>query len=345
MWYGTRNFDFNAKSKMTYKEFEHIYFHIYFGINETDNNKLWFIHNPEDKIQRNFVKKCKDMSPQEFDKIWLPFCEKQKVIRERRLKKFKNYKPSDFADMPMEQKIQYIDAIANTNKSKEELGEYLSVTYKNLMACLFSIQPSKQLLLEEQRDLNHFMNVLIGSSLDKAIKEVDKRTLKQRKQDLQDFTHLFCKTYKISEPELRFEEKEMIGQFHATGTIYNDGRFEVKGIIDINEQLLQDSTDDKWKVFGILFHELMHARQFRWEFSLDEKHSPFTKICKFTNDFTHYKAFNWEIYRLQPKEGHAYYMQWKFNEQCNERIFKGNAKQNVLDAPSARTLWYDYQSR
>lgn len=331
---------------MTYKEFEHIYFHIYFGINEADNSKLWFLYNPEDKIQRNFVKKCKDMSPQEFDEIWLPFCEKQKVIRERRLKKFKKHKPSDFADMSMEQKIQYIDAIANINKSKEEQYEYFYETHRNLMACLFSIQPSKQFLLEEQRDLNHFMNALIGSGLDKAIKEVDKCTLKQRKQDLQDFAHLFCKIYKISEPELRFKENEMSGQFCPTGTIYNDGKFEIKGIININEQLLQDSADDKWKNFGILFHELMHARQFRWEFSLDEKYSPFTKVCKFPDDFTSYnQAFDLEIYRLQPKEGHAYYMQWKFNEQCNERIFNGKAKQDFLDAPAARTLWYDYQGR
>lgn len=171
------------------------------------------------------------------------------------------------------------------------------------------------------------------------------RTLKQRKQDLQDFANLFCKIYKISEPELRFEEKEMIAQFHPTG-VYNDGKFEIKGVIDINEQFLQNSADDLWNNFGILFHELMHARQFRWGLSLDEKYYPFTKVCDFSNDFTSYdKAFDLEVYRLKPKEGHAYYMQWKFNEQCNERIFKGKEKQNALVAPFARALWYDYQSR
>lgn len=329
---------------MTYKEFEHICFHIYFGTNETDN-KLWFIYNPEDEIQRNFVKKYKDMSPREFDKIWLPFCEKQKAVRERRLKKFRKHKPSDFADMPLEQKIQYIDAIAKNPKSKEEWNEYFYKAHENLRACLFSIQPSKQFLLEEQRDLNHFMNAIIGAGLDKAIKEAEKRTPGQRKKDLEDFARLFCNVYKLPEPELRFEESEMSGQFCPSVSLWDDGTFETKGIISINEQLLQDSTDDKWKNFGILFHELMHARQFRWEFSLDEKHSPFTKVCDFTNDLTLDQGFNLEIYRLQPKEGHAYYMQWKFDEQCNERIFGGKIKQKALDAPAARTLWFDYPKR
>ena len=137
----------------------------------------------------------------------------------------------------------------------------------------------------------------------------------------------------------------MSGQFCPTVNLYDDGRFETKGIISFNEQLLQDSADDKWKNFGILFHELIHARQFRWEFSLDEKHSSFTKVCDFPNDVTPNQNFNLEIYRLKPKEGHAYYMQWKFDEQCNERIFKGKIKQKALDAPAARTLWFDYHKR
>ena len=70
------------------------------------------------------------------------------------------------------------------------------------------------------------------------------------------------------------------------------------------------------------------------------------KMSKAMEDYTEkLQAFDLEIYRLQPREGHAYYMQWKFNEQCNERIFNGKAKQDFLDAPAARTLWYDYQGR
>ena len=332
---------------MDYKEFEYICFHMNIGHNK-ERTKLYFQFDVNSEHQRNIVEKYMNMKPDEFEKFWFPLCEKQKLVREQRLEEFKKLNSTDFSDMPLEKKLQYIDAITATNRTAEEWASYFTEVQGNLKACLFSMQPSKKFLLEEQRNLNHFMNALMGTEmvtlfgngLVKRMKETKNRTPEQRKEDMLDFIHLFSQAYKIPQPELRF------GDFPNAKTRLGECFIENnKSVINIHEKLLQDNDANCFTNFGVLFHELTHAKQNYWATTYDEKYSLYAKMFCALDKLISDKALNVNIYVLQPREGHAYYMEQKFEEQLNERVFDGKLTQKGLRFQVTRTLWYDYQGR
>lgn len=309
------------------------------GIDPTQG-RLVFGYNSKNARQCAIVDKYKDMPPEEFKKLLPPLLEKQKIVYKRRLKKFKQLKPSDFAKMPLKRKLQYVESVSGQKYSSEEWSKLFLEVKDNLRACLFTLQPSKKFLLEEKRDLNHFMNALFGVGLDKAIKETTQRNPEQRKQDMQDFLCVFCKVYKMPEPQLLFGEFNNPGAFNCM-----DEDRTCRYTVKIHENLLQDKKMNGVKNFGILFHELMHAREAYLQLFNGDKHPEFSWILdnlqKLINDF----KFDLDIYSLLPKEGHAYYMQQKFEEQLNERVFGGHAEQYDYNFQNSRTLWYDYQER
>ena len=307
---------------------------------DNDSNRLVFGYNKNNKRQCHLVDKYKDMPPEEFKNLLPPLLIKQKIVWKRRLKKFKRLKPSDFSKIPLERKLQYIESIAGPKYSREEWLKLFNEIRDNLRACLFTMQPSKKFLLEEKRDLNHFMNALIGVGLDKAIKETPQRFPEQRQQDMQNFVSLFCKVYEMPEPKLLFEKYNTLGSFRK---VNSDNKFDFT--VELHECLLQDKKTDGLKNFGILFHELMHARQAYLQLFNGDKHPTYSWILDNLQQELNDHYFDADVYSLLPKEGHAFYMQHKFEEQCNERIFDYKAKPNLYVFSVSRTLWYDYQGR
>ncbi|MBR1604538.1 MAG: hypothetical protein IJ660_00340 [Alphaproteobacteria bacterium] len=323
---------------MDFEEFEYICFHMIVGPDK-DTNRVCFGYDAGNLRACSIANKYKDMPLDKFEKAWFSLCNKKKMIRKQRLKEFTRLNSSDFSNMPLEKKLQYFDAISGYKCSTKQWDIYFTKAQDNLKACLFSIQPSKKFLLEEQRDLNHFINALIGTGLDKDIKKMDQKTSEQQKKVMSKFVHVFSKVYKIPEPELLFEK-----ELSSLGECCSDNpNMRYYPFIKINENLVQSSEREWLNKLGILFHELIHIRQHWWPF--EDKHPLFSRACNNLNNLTSNQSFNLEIYTLLPREGHAYYMQQKFEEQCNERIFDYKIKQDTLDLPTSRTLWYDYQGR
>ena len=322
---------------MDFEEFEYICFHMLVGPDK-EHNKTWFLYDASNEHQCNIASKYENMPLNEFEKIWFPLCHKKKIIRKQLLKSFKRLNPSDFLDMSLEQKLQYLDAISGYKRSTKQWDTYFTPkTQDNLKACLFSMHPSKKFLLEEQRDLNHFINALIGIGFDREMKRMDKMTAEQQKEVMSKFVHIFSIVYKVPKPELLFEKQlPMLAQCCPDNP--NKRHFP---FIKFNEGLLQYSEREWLDKFGILFHELIHVRQHWWPF--EERYPLFSRACNNLDTLTSNQSFNFEIYSLLPKEGHSYYMQHKFEEQCNERIFDYKEKPTSYPFATSRTLWFDYQ--
>ena len=322
---------------MDYKEYEYIFFFMNIAI-DGNRNRLTFGFNKNNRHQCYIVNKYKDMPPEEFMKEVKAYSKKDWIIGKKRLNKFKQLKTSDFSAMSLERKLQYIKAISDHPYSKEEWITLFTEIKDNLRACLFSLQPDKKFLLEEQRNLNHFMNALIGVGLDKAIKGATKKTPKEQKQDLHDFMSLFCKVYEMPEPDLKF------GKFNALGSCYKDQHF--KCTVRIDNSLLKDAEKNSFRNFEILFHELVHVRQSYLQLFNGDKHPTFSWIFDNLENLINEKYFDLDTYSLLPKEGHAYYMQHKFEELCEERIFNNkphNKEKLNYSFSQARTLWFDYK--
>ena len=348
---------------MDYEEFEYIYCGQYIQVQKSaDQKHLVFKCYKNDKRTYEIAEKYKDMSPEEFDKICDPHYSKMKALKHKRefiINEFKSLKPTDFKDMPQEQKFKYLDALAYDNRRTKEWEQDFSGADDNIQACLFSIKADKSFWVEEYAKVNLFISALIGVGLADNIKNANKRTSEQKKEDIYKFIDLFCKVYDTPRPEVVFRNPALHQAYCETSS---EGKS-----IRLADDLI--NKEMQWHYYDVIFHEMIHVYQhtlFDKDPEKNKMFSPWYNRLKFGTWCTaqgsideKYKIAD-KIYELLPIEAHAYSMGATFGTFFSERILGRNAYhpaglayRNIYfgwTMPSyyeAKTLssWHDYQGR
>lgn len=244
---------------------------------------------------------------------------------------FKSLSTSDFVTISDEQKLLYLDMLTSKDADNEQYRKNFSGTYNNLKACLYSIKVPNHFIIKEKAKVNHFINALIGLGMDNKITNADKRTSKEKMQDINDFVNLFCQIYQTPVPKIKFQNPNSSDDYIAS--VSKDGK-----TIKLPQNFLDKPM--LWHDYEIIFHEMIHI----YQHSLYQKNPDTYKIFNPAYNrlkFGIYMAYNndkrkiEEIYLLLPKERHAYLMDSEFANLYNERILNNKFRKRPVKADFA----------
>ena len=330
---------------MDYKEFEKIRYYLSFFPSDT-NQKVVFCVNKNDsrgiseKERQACQNKYGDMSYTDFKKqydYYLPEANQRKYKRELLINEFKSLKTGDFADIPLKNKLNYLDAFSTDMRDQNEWHKDYEGAYDNLVACLWSIRPSDEFLAEERKKINHFMNSLDAINMNIVWNTLDLLDPKLQQRGIQIFLDIYSQAYKIDRIPVKYY-------------IPKDSSEERDGFTTPGKWEINIRKDKKWAVpldiIGISFHESTHLRQDKIYEENHEQYRIFNPDYGRIRNVTRivYGAQKAEqIYELDPRESHAYYVERIFREMANDRIYKGRLTPVKLSSHLARTLWFDYQ--
>ena len=93
----------------------------------------------------------------DFKKLYdshLPELNRKRHHREILINEFKSHKPEDFAEIPLDKKLDYLDAFSIDLRSNEEWERDYNGAYDNLVACLWSIRLPEEFLAKERKKLS-----------------------------------------------------------------------------------------------------------------------------------------------------------------------------------------------
>lgn len=344
---------------MDYKEFEIIHKDLSFHPSENGKKVVFCVnrgdpHGFAEKNRHICQEKYDNMSFANFKKEYdahLPEFNRRKYRRKVLINDFKSHKTEDFAEMPLNKKLDYLDAFSIDLRSNEEWERDYKDAYDNLVACLWSISPSQEFLAEEREKLNHFMNVLVAGklvlnphtnrfetgSMVHFYKNLDLLDKDKKDRTMRIFLDTLSDAYKIDSIPIEYY-------------VPDDPTDSWNGYAPVGEwkMCLRSDRSLGWsmEIMSLLFHESMHLRQDKMYEEDSEKYRIFTPEygriknmirCFYDRDKYH------QIYELDPRESHAYYCQRHFEHAVNDRIFNGCLQPGNYPINLARTLWFDYQ--
>ena len=330
---------------MDYKEFDKIRYFLSFMPSKNNQNVVFYVnrkdpHGIAEEKRKMYQEKYANIPYIVFKKEYdfhLPEFNRRKHRREILINEFKAHKPEDFTDIPLDKKLDYLDAFSLDFKNDDEEDRNYKDSYDNLIACLWSISPSDEFLAEERRKLTHFMDVLEDKNFNDVWRAIDLLEPKLQKLASQHFLDAFSQAYKVDRIPVNYYTPK--DQAETRSGYATPGKWG----INIRE-------DKKWsspfELMGILFHESTHLRQDIMYEENSERYRIFTPEYGKIQNFVHFyygKDKSHQIYELDPRESHAYYIERHFEDMANDRIFNGRLAAEKVPSYMARTLWFDYQ--
>ena len=249
-----------------------------------------------------------------------------------------------FAEISHEQKLDYLEAIAEQNWQGENIKElYENKTFtNNLKACLFGVKPSDDMLKEERYKIGRFINFLKFSGIKEKIVDGG-QGLGEKWQSLgedekigvvNDFVRAYTRIYGIDDVnEIVFRDgKEMT---------YSCCYREREKKIFMDRNMLSGDRIESQFLFPVLFHELTHHQQACLWCNDSEKYRIFNPLFnKFkASTYLYNRKDNDEIYSLMPTEMHAYWSQREFEQKASEELFNNKSlRRKNLDVPMYAAL-------
>ena len=278
---------------MDYKEFERINHYLSFHPSE-NNQKVVFsikkgdLHGSAEKERTLYQDKYSNWSFTDFKKEYdahLPEFNRRKYRREVLINEFKSHKTEDFTEMPLDKKLDYLDAFSIDLRSNEEWERDYEGIYDNLVACLWSIRPSQEFLANEREKINHFMNGLVARRL--VLDPVKNRF--ETKSMLRDYRNLDLLDKDKQNSTMRIfldtlSEAYKIDPIPIEYYTPDDPTHSWNGYAPVGEwkMCLRNDRPLGWsmEMMSLLFHESMHLREYKMYKENPEKYRIFTPELK-----------------------------------------------------------------
>ena len=334
---------------MNYNDFEEIYHYLTFRRNRKTNTVIFLPKKTKmakmgmslvKKFQNKFQQKYHDTDFTAFRREYkncLPEYNQHTYRRRVLIKDFKSQKPENFTNLPLDKKLDYLDALSvDLRGTKEWINNYDGI-YQNLTACLWTTQLPASFYHEEQDKINHFFNILDAKRLRPFLKNLHLLRSDSQQEVIRAFLDSFSEAYGIDSIPLKYyhpqNSKDTRIGFVTTG----------KWEINIRDNMITEFSLPLW---SILFHEATHLRHQKLFEENPIEYRIFRpehgRIENFVRSF--YGADRKkQIYELMPRETHAYYVQKHFEETYLERYYDGRLWFEKYHSNYARTLWLDYQ--
>lgn len=288
-----------------------------------ENNTVLFepLHYNYRSHVNEIVKKyhMENMSVADFTKMAAehhPLYTARKKLKQKKREEFSTLTPKQVAELPIEEKIAYMEALFLPNQKLEEFLDVCKKNEKNIKVCLYNMDFPKSFWKEERQQAERYASLIArNKKIVDNIRNWPDTTLEEKKETIMEAREVYKYVYKIA-PEIRFfKEDEEQARNVALGFNENtmiDAAYVKENVIYFNEDQLQGS--DNFYAVSVLFHEGTHCRQDSANFNDDVVNRIFNSdisnlivydsMVKERN-----KADFRDLYTMLPSETHAHGVQ------------------------------------
>ena len=282
-----------------------------------------------------FVPKCKDysdgidkiiqknslhnLSVQDFTAIHQqvnPILQTKKKLREKKIDDFKNMSPKEIAQLPLKEKVEYLEAIFHRCQTRENLDNICSENKEQLKSLLYNIQYPREFFQKEEQLADRFISLVANNSqITDNMKNWSNLELEDKKATIRETAKIIEYAYGTSlnidfyTPEEYRRENNLDENAHVPGAEHDSST----GKISFNTERL---NSDNYTGISVLFHEYMHQRQSEVDFENPSINKIFALSDKLYIAYDHERQnitptsseFG-DFYSLMPNEVHAFAMQ------------------------------------
>lgn len=276
----------------------------------------------DDIIKENQLENLSINAFQAIVQQYHPLYKVRKKLQQQKIEQFSTLTTQQVADLPLEQKLEYVELLFPSQQTKDELMSVCQKNEENLRACLFNMDFPKSFWDNEKKAADRFVSLIAGQpEITDKIKNWQDTSLDDKKQMIQQVGKVFKHVYGAT-PEVAFFTPEDERAKRRTLGLNEDAPINAayyqNGKIHFNEERLQNS--DNFFVVSVLFHEGTHLRQ-----HLNNFDNPLVKRI-FDSNLTNINLYENEInnrerdlYTMQPSEIHAHGLQEYVEQQITEK--------------------------
>lgn len=240
----------------------------------------------------------------------------RKKLKEQKIEEFSLMSTQEVAVLPIEQKLEYMDALFPTKQTVEELIKVCKENKDNIKACLFNMDFPKSFWDEERKKAARYASLIAGQpKITDKMRNWSQTTLEEKKDVIEQAAEIFEYVYG-RRPDIEFfTEEDAKAENKANGLsedVHINAAESDQGAIYFNLDYLQKS--DNFFAVTVMFHEGIHFRQDyeTFEDPLVEKMMTCNMnfAAAYENVVNDKKSQEYkDLYALQPHEAHAHGLQ------------------------------------
>lgn len=298
-----------------------------------DQDHLVFIpfSDKDEKLIHQIVKdnQLEKLSSEDFQNLakqYLPSYQARLKLKQQKTEQFSALTTQQVADLPLEQKLDYLEALFPANQTEAELLDICKKNEANIKACLLNITFPKSFWNSEKKSADRFV-ALIAHQPDimEKVKNWENTTLEEEKLVVQQAGQIFKHVYGVSPEIVFFTPEEEKARRRAQGLnedVHINAAYFFRGKLHFNEERLQNS--DNFFAISVLFHEGTHMRQHYTSFgdtSVDRLFACYvTNINLYEDELSDRGSSAYkDLYTMQPSEVHAHGLQQYVEQQITEK--------------------------
>lgn len=262
-----------------------------------------------------------------------PLYQARQKLKKQKAEKISGMTPQQVADLPLEQKLDYLEVLFPGTLTKEQLMEVCKKNEANIKACLYNMPFPKSFWDNEKKSADRFVSLIANQpEITEKVKNWQDTTLEEKKLVITQAGQVFKYVYGVSPDIAFFTPEQEKAKKRAQGLnedAHVNAAYFSNGQIHFNEERLQNS--DNFFAISVLFHEGTHLRQSCVSFDDDlvdrifDCHTSFTNI--YEDELNNKETADYkDLYAMQPDEVHAHRLQNYVEQQLTEktRIEKTN---------------------
>lgn len=255
-----------------------------------------------------------------------PLYKTRQKLKQKKIEQFSQMSTQQAADLPLEQKLDYLEILFPVNQTLEQLMDVCKKNEKNIKACLFNIQFPESFWNSEKKLADRYTSLIARQpEITDKIKNWKDTSLDDKKFVIQQAAQVFKYIYGITPDIVFFTPEEEKAQRRALGLnedAHINAAYFHKGKLHFNEERLQNS--DNFFAISVLFHEGTHMRQHSEHFNDDLVNKIFNchieNINVYENETNRKGTADYkDLYVMQPAEVHAHRLQEYIEQQFMEK--------------------------
>lgn len=316
---------------MNIKEYEILFDRCKITMNDSGNILFTPILEKEKGIIEKIINdnKLQNLDFENFQALYkqfLPLYRARKDLKQRKIEQFSSLTPQKVADLPIEQKVEYMEALFPINQNIGELTETCKKNEQNIKSCLFSMDFPQDFWESEIKSATRYADLISQQpDITEKMKNWQNTTLQEKKDTITKAAKVFNYVYGTNiqidfftneQKKAKIKEQNFDENTHINAAYYK------KGKLYFNEDRLQSS--DNYFPISVLFHEGTHLRQDTQTFDNQlvnrilncntESVAVYEDMAKSkeTNDYK-------DLYAMLPSEKHAHALQMHVENELMEK--------------------------
>ena len=280
----------------------------------------------EDIIRRNGLKNISLTDFNAISKKLHPLYRTRQKLKQQKLAQYAALSPEQAAELPMEQKLEYMELLFPRQQTRKGLLEVCQQNEPNIKACLFTMDFPKNFWQREKELAERYASLIASSpEMTDKLKNWEQTSLDEKKAVIFKAAEIFEYVYDTPLKIGFFTPEEMRDLNKKQGLnpdTHINAAFYCNGCIFFNTERLQQS--DNFFAVSVPLHEGMHLRQDSHDFQDETVNRLFavdiSRVSLYEDEINNKSSAAYkDLYAMSPGEKHAHGIQLYMEERLTEK--------------------------